>query len=79
MRTKCPILLVAVAVALGGCTEQRPAATTRQPDAAANPQAAGARKEMETLPKAYQPRYNKRLEPQPAPPAPETKPEEKKP
>lgn len=79
MITKCPIIVVVLALTLGGCGEQKPTAAGPQPEAAANAQAAGARKEMDTLPKAYQPRYNKRLEPQPTTPAPQTKPEEKKP
>lgn len=65
MKTIRFFLLLMIAVAASGCADKKAAEEKARQDADAKARADAARKEMETLPKVFQSRYNKRLEPEP--------------
>ncbi len=65
MKTIRFFLLLLIAAVVSGCADKKATEEKARQDADAKARAEAARKEMETLPKVFQSRYNKRLEPQP--------------
>lgn len=64
MKTIRFLLLLLIAATVSACADKKAAEEKARQDADAKARAEAARKEMETLPKVFQSRYNKRLEPQ---------------
>jgi len=61
MKTTPLILLVAL-ISFVGCTDNKVAEKKDRSEADAKARADAAKKEMQTLPEAFKPRYNKRLD-----------------
>lgn len=57
------ILILLGALVTAGCADKKAFEEKARQDADAKARAEAARKEMQTLPQAFRPRYNKKLEP----------------
>ncbi|HEX2854324.1 MAG TPA: hypothetical protein VHO24_13895 [Opitutaceae bacterium] len=73
-----PYIVLFAVVSLTGCTDKKATETKAREEADAKVRADAAKKEMQTLPEAFQPRYNKRLDQAPPKPEPDKQPEQKK-
>ena len=66
MKTIHPLFLFLIGAALAGCTDKKAVEEKARHEAEAKARAEAARKEMQTLPQVFRPRYDgKRLEPEP--------------
>lgn len=71
MKTSRPVVLLLLAFAIAGCTDQRAVDEKARREGEAKAQAEAkaraeaTKKEMETISQVFRPRYNKRLEPAP--------------
>ncbi len=66
MKTICPLFFFLIGAAVAGCADKKAAEEKARRDADAKARADAARKEMQTLPQVFRPRYDgKRLEPEP--------------
>lgn len=63
---------------LAGCTDKKAAEDKARQEAEAKARADAAKKEMQTLPETFKPRYNKRLDQNPAKTEPDKQTEQKK-
>lgn len=77
MKITSYIVLLTV-VFLTGCTDKKAAEDKARQEAEAKARADAAKKEMQTLPEAFKPRYNKRLDQSPPKTEPDKQPEQKK-
>ena len=64
MRITPHVVLFAV-ICLAGCADKKAAEDKARQEAEAKARAEAAKKEMQTLPEAFKPRYNKRLDQNP--------------
>jgi len=60
-----PYVVLFAVISLAGCTDKKAAEDKARQEAEAKARAEAAKKEMQTLPEAYKPRYNKRLDENP--------------
>ena len=63
-----------VVVCLSGCTDKKLAEDNARQEVEAKARAEAAKKEMQTLPETFKPRYNKRLDQNPPKPEPDKQP-----
>ncbi|MEO6750788.1 MAG: hypothetical protein ABIZ04_02505 [Opitutus sp.] len=73
-----PYIVLLAVVSLTGCTDKKAAEDKARQEAEAKVRADAAKKEMQTLPEAFQPRYNKRLDQTPPKTEPDKQVEQKK-
>lgn len=73
-----PYIVLSAVIALAGCTDKNAEANKARQEAEAKARADAAKKEMQTLPEAFKPRYNKRLDQNAPKPEPEKQAEQKK-
>ena len=57
-----PYIVFSAVISLAGCTDKKAEADKARQEAEAKARAEAAKKEMQTLPEAFKPRYNKRLD-----------------
>ena len=60
-----PHVVLFAVICLAGCTDKKAAEDEARQEAEAKARAEAAKKEMKTLPEAFKPRYNKRLDQNP--------------
>lgn len=77
MKITSYIVLFAV-ISLTGCADKKAAEDKARQEAEAKARADAAKKEMQALPEAFKPRYNKRLDQNPPKTEPDKQPEQKK-
>ncbi len=65
-------------ISLAGCTDRKAAEDNARLEAEAKARAEAAKKEMQTLPEAFKPRYNKRLDQNPPKAETDKQPDQKK-
>lgn len=73
-----PYVVLFAVISLTGCTDKKAAEDKARQEAEANARAEAAKKEMQTVPEAFKPRYNKRLDQNPPKTEPDKQPEQKK-
>jgi hypothetical protein len=57
-----PYILFIITALVSGCTDQKAQKDKARQDADAKARAEAAKKEMQTLPEAFKPRYNRKLD-----------------
>jgi len=66
-----PYVVLLAVISLTGCTDKKAAEDKARQEAEARARADAVKKEMEALPEAFKPRYNKRLDQDPPKPEPD--------
>jgi len=73
-----PHLVLLAVICLAGCTDKKAAEVKARQEAETKARAEAAKKEMRTLPEAFKPRYNKRVDQNPPKAETDKEPEQKK-